>query len=274
MSDLNTPRANSSRQKALISALAWRDKILKSLASNGLGGTIRVALLKLINDWRKHRWRRAGEIFDRSHNINTEEIIPVSELAAGSSDTNQSLWYEPAPVDALQVALRRIRNDYSRHVFIDLGSGMGRCALIASDFNFRKIIGVEFAENLHSQAIKNRESYHSKQQKCADVDFLLADVRSFNFPCHDLVVCIFDAFKSELLKEVLSNLRNAYYSSGKSIHLIYVNPTVRNRSIELMESSGFLRKRNPFNLLDKAKLYFACPLPVVVYEAVEQRTRV
>jgi len=39
--------------------------------------------------------------------------------------------------------------DLSKFTFIDLGAGKGRALLMASDYLFQKIIGVEFMPELH-----------------------------------------------------------------------------------------------------------------------------
>ena len=46
--------------------------------------------------------------------------------------------------------------------FVDLGSGKGRTLLMASDYPFRRIIGVELLPSLHQIAQENLRQYKSE----------------------------------------------------------------------------------------------------------------
>jgi len=54
-------------------------------------------------------------------------------------------------------ALRQQAGDFHDFIFIDLGSGKGRTLLMASDYPFRRIVGVELLLALHQIAQENLE---------------------------------------------------------------------------------------------------------------------
>ena len=56
--------------------------------------------------------------------------------------------------------------DFRDFIFIDLGSGKGRALLMASDYPFRRIVGVELLPQLHRAAQDNLTKYRSETQQC------------------------------------------------------------------------------------------------------------
>lgn len=77
--------------------------------------------------------------------------------------------YLPTSTLAFQSIMRNLPTDVSEYVFVDFGSGKGRTLLLAAEFNFKRIIGVEFARELHDTAVKNVKNYSSASQKCFDL---------------------------------------------------------------------------------------------------------
>jgi len=55
-------------------------------------------------------------------------------------------------------------HDVSSHSFVDYGSGKGRVLLVASDYAFKKIVGVEFSKVLNDVAVANIATYRSSKQ--------------------------------------------------------------------------------------------------------------
>jgi SAM-dependent methyltransferase len=122
--------------------------------------------------------------------------------------------------------------------FVDLGSGKGRALLMASDYPFRRILGIEFLAPLHHAAKKNIERYSSERQRCRQIESILADARDFAFPAVPLVVYMFNSFPEPIFAEVLENLRR---SAGLNLRPIYV--AYRYLEFEvLLQKCGWLEK--------------------------------
>lgn len=75
--------------------------------------------------------------------------------------TEKALFHEM--VDALA---HHADLDFAEFTFVDLGSGKGRALLMASDYPFRRIVGVELLPALHQIAELNLAQYRSDSQKC------------------------------------------------------------------------------------------------------------
>jgi SAM-dependent methyltransferase len=132
---------------------------------------------------------------------------------------------EPALFHEMLDALREAANlDFSEFTFIDLGSGKGRTLLMASDYAFRRIIGVELLPALHEIALQNLTQYRSDSQKCFALEANCADATSFPFPGGPLLVYLFNPFPESGLRLVLANLGKTLREDPRPAYLLYHNP--------------------------------------------------
>ena len=114
--------------------------------------------------------------------------------------------------------------DFSQFTFIDLGSGKGRTLLMAADYPFRRVIGVEVVPTLHAAAVKNIELYKSENRRCFAVESICADARQFVFPPEPTVLYLFNPLPPEGLAEVVANLEKSLDEHPRVIYVVYHNP--------------------------------------------------
>lgn len=105
--------------------------------------------------------------------------------------------------------------------FVDLGSGKGRVLLMASDYPFKRIIGVEFMPELHRAAEKNIAGYSNHRQRCRQIETFCMDARDFQFPDGPLVVYMFNPFSESTFAQVLENLRRSVEQSSRPVCIAY-----------------------------------------------------
>ena len=108
--------------------------------------------------------------------------------------------------------------------FVDLGSGKGRTLLMASDYSFRRIVGVELLLSLHDIAQQNLRQYKSEAQKCFRLESICGDATAFQFPEEPLVLFLFNPFPESGMRQVLWNLEQSLRSHPRAVYLIYHNP--------------------------------------------------
>ena len=105
--------------------------------------------------------------------------------------------------------------------FIDLGSGKGRVLLMAADYPFKKIIGVEFMPESHRVAEENIAKYASDRQQCRQIQSICMDARDFEFPDGPLVVYLFNPFSEATFMTVLENLRQSIEQVPRPVYVAY-----------------------------------------------------
>jgi len=114
--------------------------------------------------------------------------------------------------------------DFSRFVFIDLGSGKGRTLLMASDYPFKRIVGVELLPELHRVAEENLRKYKSDSQKCSEIVAQCGDARDFEFPAEPLVVYLFNPLPRAGLEQVVARLERSVQQNPREVYVLYHNP--------------------------------------------------
>jgi hypothetical protein len=105
--------------------------------------------------------------------------------------------------------------------FIDLGSGKGRVLLMASEYPFKRIIGVEFMPELHRTAQKNIACYPNDREQCRQIETVCMDAREFQFPDGPLVVYLFNPFPESTFAQVLENLRLSVEQAPRPVYIAY-----------------------------------------------------
>src|SRR5208283_3014387 len=104
-----------------------------------------------------------------------------------------------------------------------LGSGKGRTLLMASDYPFQRIVGVELLEELNAIAQNDITRYQSEKQKCFNVESHAGDARDFGFHPEPTVMYLFNPVPGHVLSAVLANLRNSLIESLRAAFVIYHN---------------------------------------------------
>jgi SAM-dependent methyltransferase len=112
---------------------------------------------------------------------------------------------------------------YPDYAFVDFGSGKGGVLLVAAEFPFREVIGVEFAEELHDTAERNIRQYNGTF-RCQNVRSLHRDAVQFVFPDAPLALYFFNPFHRVIMEQVLANLLTSLRENPRETYLLYQLP--------------------------------------------------
>lgn len=204
-------------------ARAW---IRTTISERGLFGAVRFYMagaFELLLDLTPQRRRsRFGDIdydFDKSVDTTWATIslrTRIRELLSGGQ-------YQPTEPQLFHAILRAVPSDLEGYSFVDLGSGKGRALLMASDFPFRRIIGVEILSELDAIAKQNIARYRGENQQCCDIESQCGDARGFVFPAEPTVLYLFNPFPQHVLIAVLENLDESLRAAPRAVYVIYHN---------------------------------------------------
>jgi hypothetical protein len=158
--------------------------------------------------------------------------------------------YQPTEPGAFQEMLDSLAIDYKQFTFIDLGSGKGRTLLMASDYPFRRILGVELLPALHRAAAENIRRYKSERQKCFVMDSVCGDASEFVFPAEPTVLYLFNPFPEAVLQRVVANLEHSLGANPRPVYVVYHNPLLEH----VLAGSPRLRK---FGRAEQCSVYTA-----------------
>ena len=218
----------------------WRDCIAHSGVVRGSQEFL-AAIWGFLRDSTPSRLRsRYGDAdYDWDFRVNTtsgavgwrDRLLGVFHSAY--QPTERELFHEM--MDALA---QKTNLDFSEFTFIDLGSGKGRTLLMASDYPFRRIMGVELLPSLNEIARQNLSRYRSESQKCFAIESICADATSFDPPQQALVIYLFNPFPESGLRRSLANLRKSLTEHPRPIFVLYSNPPLDS----LLTETGCLKR--------------------------------
>lgn len=163
------------------------------------------------------RRMRFGDIqYDLEHNVNTTWANVAfttrlrEALIAADYQTTDPLVFAEA-MDMLKA-----HADLEKFTFVDLGSGKGRVLLMAAEYPFRRIIGVELLPELDAIARVN-------VSRDPRLELILADARDFVFPSDPFILFLFNPFPTWVLRDVLRNLQRSLEAAPRAVFLIFHN---------------------------------------------------
>jgi len=213
-----------SKNPTLIHALRewWRQNV----AEEGAGATVRSLCQELWGFLRdstpEQRRRRYGDIeFDWHHRVDT------TSATVGWRNRLLGVFhspYQPTDPSLFHEILGALDLDFTDYTFIDIGSGKGRSLLMASDYPFRKVMGVELLPELDRIARENIAKYKSEKQECFQIESCCVDARSFCFPTDPTLLYLFNPLPRAGLSQLLENLEHSLLQHPRKVYLAYHNP--------------------------------------------------
>jgi hypothetical protein len=223
----------------------WRQSVRYFGVMRSLQELAAAAWRALLDLLPSHRQARFGDLdYDWEHSVNTtrSNVGFYTQLRAGllggayyASDPwiFEQIMHQLALSTKHSVVSKEPSEsgheplDYSGlkdFTFIDLGAGKGRALLMASDYPFQRIMGVEFMPDLCRAAEENIASYSASsndRQKCSQIEMVCLDACDFQFPDRPLVVYLFNPFSEPVFVKVLENLRLSVEQVPRQIYIAY-----------------------------------------------------
>jgi len=169
----------------------------------------------------RHRQRYGDVDYDFDYHVNT------TAATVGWRDRLLGLFhspYQPTEPALFHKMLGSVVIDFRRFTFIDVGSGKGRALLMASDYPFRRILGVELLPGLHQIAEENIRNYKSDWQKCFAIESVCADACEFVFPMDPLLLYLFSPLPESGFVRFLANLESSLRQHPRPALIMYHNP--------------------------------------------------
>lgn len=165
--------------------------------------------------------RIADADFDRKHGVETSGPVSAFKLDIPDGEVKGIHHYEPTPAPAIRAMLKAVPIQHEQFTFVDYGSGKGRVLLLAADYPYKKIIGVEFSRNLHEVAVRNLGIWKSPSQRCFQVESVCEDARQFVLPDGPIVLFFFTPFRSPVSDQVIANIRESLAARPRPIRIIH-----------------------------------------------------
>ena len=206
-------------------------RVKKALKERGVLGTAWACLRGpwyLIADYKKARknFNRPAlqNEFDLRFGVETSTRVHLTDLKIDSPNWVHAGGYWPTSTAIIHEVISTLPIRYQDFVFIDFGSGKGRVLLQASDWPFRRIIGVEFASELHNVAASNIARYKSDTQKCREIESVCMDFTQYQIPREPLVAFLYNPSSESITAALANNIARSLRENPRELWVIYVTP--------------------------------------------------
>ncbi len=202
----------------------WKRETARRGTSAALGKLAGVFWEFILDSSPQRRRQRYGDAdFDWDHRVDT------TGATVGARDRLVGLLhspYQPTEPGLFHEMMAALKIDFAESIFIDVGSGKGRALLLAADYPFRRIIGIELLTELDRIARANIAKYHSESQRCFAIEAVCGDAGDFSFPSEAMVVYLFNPLPDAALATMLDNLEASWRKTPRSITVLYHNPVL------------------------------------------------
>lgn len=163
----------------------------------------------------------ARDEFDRVHGTETSRLVHRTRLHIGKTTTT----YQPCTPELFEAACRVLPQEALAYPFFDLGCGKGRVLIMAHEFGFKRVAGVELSNRLAKICRRN-----VAKVGLSNITVLREDATTFALPDSPMVVFMYNPFTPPTFDRVIERLSRHPHP----VFITYINPKYR----EAIDKSG------------------------------------
>ncbi len=225
-------------------------RLIHLLRTAGVGGA-GVILISAMDD----KYLRS---FDRRHRVQTSGFLRLAETGFDRTRLPDATQYAPVSGWGFRRFLKEL--NLPRHLrFVDLGAGLGRACLLAAEYGFSRVIGVELAPELCAGARRNVASFRPSHGRATPVEILQMDVLEYCSRAEDDVIFMFRPFSGDFFRVVLDKIVARARAMAKPLTVIYSERMAVPGSFkETLDSHPAFRKIHEAGIWGQAFYVYQC----------------
>jgi hypothetical protein len=168
-------------------------------------------------------WERSHP-FDKPYGIDTSGFLPAKKIHADPKLAAAINGYAGSQAGVVRMALSAL-SDTSDYVFIDIGCGKGRAVIVASEFPFREIIGIELSTELANIARRNVWKISQRFPDRPPITIHAGNALDFALPPRKAVIYMYHSLGLELMKRFAAKLESTLDAlDAREMFFVYCNP--------------------------------------------------
>jgi SAM-dependent methyltransferase len=166
--------------------------------------------------------------FDAEFGVRTSGLVAGRNLKSGHRHDRHTTAYFGVAPSVFYALVRRWKRSgpaarMEETTFVDLGAGMGRAVLLASELRFKAVVGVELHPLLAGIARKNVRAWRAAGRERAKSRIVEGDAVEFPLPEGPVVIFLFNPFAAPVLRALLKGWRKKLAGRAEALDLLYVN---------------------------------------------------
>ena len=199
-----------------------------------------------------------AHLFDTIHGTDTVGIIPMDKLDVSDEIALHGTGYQCTNAWAFRTVLRAMSFPVDVG-FVDIGSGKGKLLMLAAEYGFSRVVGLEISRDLCTVAETNLKRYRKRIKPEVEVEIIQADALAYPFKKDESVFCMFNPFDEVFLAQILQNIHASLKAHPRAGWFLYVNPQHR----MLIDEHPAFTLAKEFRFVGKTRtivVYFAPPV--------------
>ena len=168
---------------------------------------------------------RHGFRAPRPHAFDLEfgtDTVSLSRASEHKGDAALGNGHEPIDTVDFANLMAGLDCDLSSFTFLDFGSGQGRALMLASDYPFQRIVGIEHGRELYQSALANLARYRNPRQHCRAIECVWADAAAWEMPAVPTVFYFCEPFREPMLRRMAARVRASLQAAPRPAYVLYV----------------------------------------------------
>lgn len=161
--------------------------------------------------------------FDLYYGTETMRWVSTENVQTDSNNKVHGVRYGASKAQPFLTLLRKLQLKKS-YSFVDIGCGKGRALLVAAQYGFANITGVEYSGPLCQIARTNIHKFYQRTECMSKFEVIACDAADYEFRDEDQVFYLYNPFDAVLLAAVIENIRLSLTRKPRSMCLIYNTP--------------------------------------------------
>ena len=176
---------------------------------------------------------------DDEFGTDTAANAKLHGLHIDSPNYRYAVYYRATDLPVLDAVLGALDIRHEEYTFIDYGSGKGLVLLRAAAYPFLRVVGVEFARELHETAQRNVARYPAALRR-APIEPVHGDAVEYTPPAGNLVLYLYEPFEAPVTRRVIARIEE--FRHGRDVLVAYAWARKKSLSSKpLWDAAPFLR---------------------------------
>jgi hypothetical protein len=162
--------------------------------------------------------------FDSRHRLDTGGKIELADLSVESETKEHGVFYQAVFPNRFRHWIDSLHIEPSEFLFVDIGAGKGRALFLAQDIGFKRVVGVEFANELVETCKKNIQVREAECVYRPPVSIVHMDAVRYLLPDEQTVHFINNPFDQEVMGKFVERVRQSLLRAPRPLKIVYGNP--------------------------------------------------
>lgn len=166
------------------------------------------------------------KVFELRTKTRTRGDYWPSQTVMANAHYGDAHHYKPIDRRLMNEALRAVDLNPQTSTFVDLGCGKGHALIVAAEFGWRRLVGVEYDPELAARARANVESYSRRWLSARDLNMEIVEGDAANYepPAGHFLLYMYNPFGEQTTATVIDRVIKSWREDRRPVVIVYAYP--------------------------------------------------